>query len=91
MHWPNNYCPPSQHVIRARDILDYIISKAIGDQPPNAAQVIMRASNCKANLCAKPWSGGDPDDPKHCVHVERAKFFADAGDWFTVADELEHP
>jgi hypothetical protein len=85
--WPNVPCPPGQHITTAADMLDYIIARAIAAKPPNLSQIISLATTCKANAHPPP----PIQDPHHCLYVERAKFFTDAGDWFRVADELEHP
>jgi len=87
MPWPDYPCPPGQDITTAADILDYIITKALTAMPPppNQIQVITLATDCKGNVHPNP-----PSDSDHSRMVARAKFWADAGDWFRVADELNH-
>jgi hypothetical protein len=87
MAWPDVPCPCGPIPTTARNILDYIINKAMAEHPPNETLVVLRAERCKLNMCVKPWGN---DDTEHCKRVQRAKFFADAGQWYQVANELEH-
>ena len=81
------YTPvPDQNVFTAADIIDYIVAKAVSDGAFNLLQINTLANKCRTNT--PPAYPGD--DAGHCRKLQRARFFADAGDWIRVATELDH-
>ena len=82
--WPQNPCPPDSPIQTVQDQLNLIVFLAGQGAAPNLDMI-----TALAMICAQ-WNPPRAQYNALCMSLMRAREFAEQGQWFLCASELDH-